>query len=151
MKIKDLSDGSIYDMPDKPAILRAIRGEVKILENPAMPIDTSIQEAIDDLRSKIQTVPREMLEKIEARKDPETWKACIDALKPLVIKLFRQGHNYISMEMIREEAEKDPFLRRFKNSIGQRVRDLKRQGFLEHYRQDGKPVVGHYVLSVKSN
>ena len=50
------------------------------------------------------------------------------------------------MDEIRNEAEKDPFLRRFRNSIGQRVRDLVADKFLGHYYQSGKMVPGVYVL-----
>ena len=150
VKVKELVDGSEYDIPNDlvdprlSAILRAIRGEVKILANYAMPIYTSIQEAIDDLRSHVTPVPKEVLEDVEKYRDPKTWEACINALKPLVVKMLKKK-SPISMKEIRWEAERHPFLQKFPNSIGQRVRDLVKQRFLNHYVQGAKTIHGYYV------
>ena len=125
MKVKEPT-GETYEMPDLPAVLRALKAEITLID--PSPIAQAIQTQIDQLRPQID---QEEIARIQSWQDPATWNACRDALRPLVAQLLKDKQT-ITMQEIRQAAQKNSLLAHYPNSIGQRVRDLVAEGLITH-------------------
>jgi hypothetical protein len=151
LKVKDLTTKDVFEMPERTAILRAIKGEVEIQEDlGTLPIFITIQEEITKLRSQTTPVPQEVIKKIERQKFAKTWNPARDAMKALVLKMFSENRTRLTMQEIREAANQDPYLKKYPNSHGQRVRQLVKEKVLGHYfdPKKGREVEGIYVLKM---